>query len=47
MTQSTYLHSVCTVYVPSLEFGPPTPSPGSECAPPPGIKGGGGKLAGG
>jgi hypothetical protein len=33
------------MYVPSSELEPPTPVPGSDCAPPSGTKGGGEKLA--
>jgi hypothetical protein len=38
--QSTFIPGDTTVPVPSSELGPPIPSPASECAPPPGIKGG-------
>ncbi len=34
------------MHVPSSELGPPTPSPASECAPPPGTKGGAHSPAG-
>ena len=41
----TYIQST-TVYVPSSDLDSPTPSLGSECAPPPGTKGGGAQSGG-
>jgi hypothetical protein len=46
-TVHRYLRTYSTKYVLSLELGPPTPSPASECVPPPRTKGGENTLASG